>query len=253
MRHLKLLFLTISLGLVSCKEKGDVNSAASSDSTFESSTIEVCSVNPLKGYWISASYKSEILDNFSAYLCSKNLGDITEVWINEKNAHVVYANAEGEGYEYSKSENEESFEIEFSNNLKMLYKGDNKALIRGNKMEEDLVKCEKPLVDRSALEQFVVSHLFVGSYETLGNDVELREDGTLVGLSNYSSYKVFTTFEELSDFDLIEFRDSEGKVDYKAWEIKGDVIVLYSIVPGNAYVFAKGKEWKRLKLRDAVS
>lgn len=254
MMRLIVIVLFIGLSCVGCKEKGSTSeSSASTDTTTVSSSGEVCSVNPLEGYWISANYKNELLDNLSPYLCSKNLTDITEVWINEKNANVVYGNAEAEGYEYSKSSAAESFEIELSNGFKMAYKGDNKATISGNNIDDELVKCEKPLLNRTALEQFVVSHLFVGNYETLDGDVTLKEDGTIQGIPNYSSYKVFTTFEELSDFDLIEFRDLDGKADYKAWEIKGDLLILYNIVPGDAYVFAKGKEWKRLKLKEAVS
>ncbi|MFY0671780.1 MAG: hypothetical protein JXQ87_00165 [Bacteroidia bacterium] len=254
MLRLVLISLFIGLCFFCCKEKSSIKSSENlNDSSTTCSLGEVCDVNPLDGYWISERYKKGLTDNLSPFLCSKKIGDVSEVWINEKSAHVVYGNAEGDSYEYVKSKEEESFEIELSNQMKITYQGDNRALITGNKIDEYLSKCEEPFEGRSALEQFVISHLFVGSYESLEGNVSLNEDGTLMGLANYLSYKVFTSFEELSDFDLIELRDLNGKADYKAWEIQGDILILFNIVPGDSYVFAKGKEWKRLKLKEAIS
>lgn len=239
--------------IASCGNKEKKTSSANKqDISTEADSAKEIEINPLMGYWISRAYNKELLDNLSPYKCSRNINGITELWINEKMAKVVFNNAEGQDFNYV-NEAAEKYTLKLSDNLSIIYNGDNKAIIKNGKERNDLIKSEKPYGNRTVLEQFVVSHLFVGEYITNNGKVVFNEDGSLTGLDKYLTYKVYTSFEELSDFDLIEFRDVDGKADYKAWEIQDDILILYNIVPGEAYVFGKGKEWLRLKLSKALS
>lgn len=246
--------------LNSCKDKTKTeetgvlitdSNSSNTNAVLGAANDSACAINPLVGYWLSANYQKNILANLSPYKCSKTIYDVSEIAVDKDAAKVVYGNAEAEELSY-KIEQGEKFEMTLKNQMKFRYKGNNKAQLTAKKIDEEFVKVEEPLSGRSILEQFVVSRLIVGEYESKFGNVVFKEDGRIQGLEKYASYKVFTTFEELSDFDLIEFRDLNEKADYKAWAIDGDVLILYEIVPGSAYLFEKGDEWLRLKLKTAV-
>ncbi|MBI1183764.1 hypothetical protein GC194_05810 [bacterium] len=244
------IVLSGSLFFAGCKEKpkgseetlsANINAA---DSTKESNT--------LLGSWISASYQKAVLENRSPYRSIPQLGEISELEVDGNEVSLVYNNSEGEVFAYEEVKGQQ-YSLKLGNGLQLVYNGSDKATIEGNKINESFVRSEAPAGHWSVVEQFIMSRLLAGSYNSAIGKVEINHDGTLKGLNNYVSYKVFTSFDELSNFDLIEFRDRTGKGDYKAWEIKDDLLILYNIVPGSAYLFEKGEEFLRLQLVQAVS
>lgn len=251
MHKIPLLFSALILLIASSCGNKETQATASNQAEIITTDSATCVVNPLMGNWLNSSYHKAILDNLSPYKSLKLIGDFSEILVEENSVSLVYNNSESEKLTFTK-ESGEKFVLKLSNGLDLTYNGNNKAQIVGKKINESFAKVEKPGDGRSTVEQFVMSRLIAGTYNSKTSKVSFSENGSVSGIENYSFYKVYTVFEELSDFDIMEFRDAAGKASFKAWEIKNDELILFNIQPGTSYIFEKGDEWLRLKLIEAV-
>lgn len=246
---MKVLYLLLIAGLLfgcgakKSKEPVSTPQTASLDTTKEST------LPTLEGSWLSRSYANALLDNLSPYRCAKNFDELTEVAATSQKAVLVLRNMEGVEVNYAFNDAEEHFTLQ-NGWIATLKKGE--LTIKDGKKKYQLIKVESPGHSQSILNHFVMSRLFAGTYKSDKGKIKIDINGKLEGWDDFVALKVFTSFDELGDFDMIELTKIDGATKFYGWEMKNGVLILYDLIPGVEYLYEKGEEWTRLALIEAV-
>lgn len=209
--------------------------------------------NPFLGAWIHPYYSAALAKSKSAYALRSFTSPVSELVVSQEAIVLVHNNSEGQsvGYKLQKDQGEIIGILENKAKLVALRK-DRLRLTQG-KSEIPFVKSPEPGTGVSVFETLVRSELIVGTYSGEAQETSFMINGDVTGLLDFVSYRVITRFDDLGDFDMMEFKTLSGSSKYMGWEVKKDQLILYEVLDGGDYVYAKGKEQFRLKLKQAMT
>lgn len=251
MKRYSFLLLALAFTLFSCKEKspekGNSEVVEGADPAVERPTADA----PILGAWLNKDYYAKLKESKSPYAAAQVSSHLSELVVKPDAAVVVYANSEGESLEYH-------FEGDVLGNRFRLSSGtafavDDNGLLRSSDDKSDVfVKIAEQAGEVSVFEYCVRTSLIAGSYSGAPSEVRFDVSGEVIGFGEYMAYRIITRFDDLSDFDLMEFKTLSGETQFMAWKIDGDDLVLHDVVEGSDYVYAPGKELYRLTLVSAL-
>jgi len=239
------------LSIVACKEKPTETDALATKGNSVSNPQGL--ENPFLGAWIHPYYSAALAKSKSAYALKAFNSPVSELVVSQEAIVLVHNNSEGEtlGYKLQKDEGETIGVLDNKAKLIALRK-DRLRLMQG-KAEVPFIKSPEPSAGVSVFETLVRSELIVGTYSGAGEETSFMINGDVTGLLNFVNYRVITRFDDLGDFDMMEFTSLSGEKKYMGWEVKKDELILYEVIEGGDYVYAKGKEQFRLTLKQAMS
>lgn len=203
-------------------------------------TDSSASVSLEKSIWINEKYYESLMKTKSAQK-SKMFADTAMITFNATadTATIVWNYHESSQYKVTKAEKYQLFD---ANNPEqkpsMEFVFENEKLKIGNsffrKVETDKV---------------AESLLLAGKYETPNGEIELKNDGKVVGVDSLESYTVWTDYVTMeTEIDGMDFTSKSGNTTFYGYQFVGNELVLYEFEWKDEVIGKKGKEvfrWKR--------
>lgn len=219
------------LALFSCKNTQNETSS-NSDAT-ASASLE-------KSIWINEKYYESLLKTKSAHK-SKMFADTAMVTFNQKadTATIVWNYHESSQYSVKKTEKYQLFDTYNPQQTPSM-----EFVIENGKLKIGNSFFRKVETDKVAESLFLA-----GKYETPSGEIELTNDGKVVGVDSLESYTVWTDYVTMeTEIDGIDFTSKSGNTSFYGYQFVGNELVLYEFEWKDEVIGKKGNEvfrWKR--------